>query len=154
MALRRAALSLVAAAALCAACAPAAPDGVDTSVLDREIGQRIGDPSTCVLVAERASGKVVYRYGSNTVCARSYPACQDQPARTADDLLASLGSTAAAVTTSCPTATDGSRSVGWAAGPVPGRDLVFAAVMEGPRALPGMIMADRLAGAFAAAGMD
>ena len=154
MALWRAALSLVAAAALCAACAPTAPDGVDTAVLDREIGQGIGDPSTCVLVAERASGKVVYRYGSNTVCARSYPACQEQPARTADDLLASLGSTAVAITTSCPTATDGSRSVGWAAGPVPGRDLVFAAVMEGPRALPGMVMADRLTRAFAEAGMD
>ncbi len=154
MARWRLALSLVAAATVSAACAPATPEGVDTAVLDREIGQAIGDPSTCVLVAERASGKIVYRYGSNTVCARSYPACQEQPARTVDDLLASLGSTAAAVTTSCPTAPDGSRSVGWAAGPVTGRDLVFAAVMEGPRALPGMIMADRLAGAFADAGME
>lgn len=148
----RAALSL-AAAALIAACAPTALDGVDTAVLDREIGSRIGDPSTCVLVADRASGRIVYRYGSNTVCARSYPSCQDSPVRTVDDLLKALGSTATAVATSCPTAPDGSRSVGWAAGPVAGQDLVFAAVMEGQRALPGMIMADRLTGAFAA-GMD
>lgn len=150
MARWRAALSLVALAALGFGCAPAGPDGVDTAVLDREIGARIGDPSTCVLLAERASGTIVYRYGSNTVCARSYPACADEPARTAEDLLKALGSAAAAVTTSCPTAADGSRSVGWVAGPVAGHDLVFAAVMEGPRALPGLIMADRLAGAFAA----
>jgi hypothetical protein len=37
---------------------------------------------------------------------------------------------------------------------VAGRDLVFAAVMEGERALPGRVMTDRLAGAFTAAGLD
>ncbi|MDP1618081.1 hypothetical protein [Phenylobacterium sp.] len=149
-----AAISLTAAALLIFACAPAGPEGVDTSILDREIGQRIGDPSTCVLIAERASGKIVHRYGTNTVCARTYPGCQDQPARTVEGLLKSLGPAAEAVASSCPTATDGSRSVGWAAGPVAGRDLVFAAVMEGQRALPGMIMTDRLASAFSAAGLE
>ncbi|MDP1872907.1 hypothetical protein [Phenylobacterium sp.] len=153
MARWRAILSLAATALLAAACAPTAPDGIDTAVLDREIGQRIGDPSTCVLLAEPSSGKIVYRYGSNTVCARSYPGCQDQPNRTVEDLLKSLDPAAVGVATSCPTAADGSRSVGWAAGPVPGRDLVYAAVMEGQRALPGMIITDRLASAFSA-GME
>lgn len=147
-------ITLSAAALLIFACSPAGPEGVDTSILDREIGQRIGDPSTCVLVAEAGSTKIVYRYGTNTVCARTYPGCGDQAGRTVDDLLKGLDPTAEGVATSCPTAADGSRSVGWAAGPVAGRDLVFAAVMEGQRALPGMIMADRLASAFAAAGLE
>lgn len=149
-----AAITLSAAALLIFACSPAGPEGVDTSVLDREIGQRIGDPSTCVLLAERTTGKIVYRYGTNTVCARTYPSCQDEAEQTVEDLLKSLDPAAEGVAISCPTATDGSRSVGWAAGPVAGQDLVFAAVMEGQRALPGMIMTDRLASAFSAAGLE
>jgi hypothetical protein len=43
--------------------------------------------------------------------------------------------------------------VGWASGPVAGRDLVYAAVMEGPRALPGRIMAEKLADALKAGGL-
>ena len=82
-----AAITLSAAALLIFACSPAGPEGVDPSVLDREIGRRIGDPLTCVLLAERGSGKIVYRYGTNTVCARTYPGCQGQAERTVEDLL-------------------------------------------------------------------
>ncbi len=142
------------AAALSFACTPAAPEGLDITVLDREIGQRIGGPSTCVLVAEQASGRIVYRYGLSTACERTLPTCQGSSTETVQDLLGRMGTPAVAVVASCPTTSDGSRSVGWSAGPVAGRDLVFAAVMEGPRALPGRVMAERLAGAFAAASAD
>ncbi|MCG9916306.1 MAG: hypothetical protein MH112_08115 [Phenylobacterium sp.] len=147
-------LGLTAAAVLSFACAPAAPEGLDTTILDREIGQRIGGPSTCVLVAEPGSGKIVYRYGLSTACERALPTCQGPATETVQDLLNGLAAPAEAVTRSCPTTSDGSRSVGWSAGPVAGRDLVFAAVMEGERALPGRVMTDRLAGAFTAAGLD
>lgn len=136
------------------ACSPTAPEGVDETVLNRAIGERVGDPTTCVLIARQATGEIVYRYGSAMVCSRAYPACEDGQSRTAEDLLKSLGNPPRSVATSCPTATDGSRSVGWAAGPVAGRPLIFAAVMEGQRALPGMVMTDRLARAFTDAGLE
>ena len=147
------ALVLLAAAAL-AACQPSAPDGVDQAVLDRAIGNRIGDPSTCVLLARPDTGEVVYRYGTAVVCGRAYPGCRGEGVRTTEDLLKAFIAAPESVAISCPTAADGSRSVGWAAGPVAGRPLVFAAVMEGQRALPGMVMTDRLAGAFSEAGMN
>lgn len=147
-------LALTTAAMLGFACAPASPEGLDTTVLDREIGQRIGDPSTCVLVAEQASGQIVYRYGLSTACERALPTCRGSSTETLQDLLGRLGTPAAPVATSCPTTSDRSRSVGWTAGPVAGHDLVFAAVMEGQRALPGRVMADRLVGAFAVASLD
>lgn len=147
-------LGLSAAAVLSFACAPPAPDGLDTTALDREIGQRIGDPSTCVLVAQQASGQIVYRYGLSTACERALPTCQGASTETLQDLLGRLETPAVPIATSCPTTSDGSRSVGWSAGQVDGHDLVYAAVMEGERALPGRVMADRLAGAFTAAGLD
>lgn len=145
---------LAATAVLSFACAPAAPEGLDATILDREIGQRIGGPSTCVLVAEPGSGKIVYRYGISTACERALPTCEGQSTQTLQGLLDSVVSPPRAVNASCPTASDGSRTVGWAAGSVAERGLVFAAVMEGERALPGLVMTDRLAGAFAAAGLD
>lgn len=151
---RTAAVLILSAAAALAACAPSAPEGVDEAVLDRAIGNRIGDPSTCVLVARADTGDVVYRYGTAVVCGRAYPGCRGEGVRTTQDLLDAYLETPESVAISCPTAADGSRSVGWAAGPVAGRPLVFAAVMEGQRALPGMVMTDRLAGAFSEAGMN
>ena len=49
---------------------------------------------------------------------------------------------------SCNTLADASRGVGWASGPIAGTDLVYGAVMEGDRAFPGRMMADRLETAF------
>jgi len=55
---------------------------------------------------------------------------------------------------SCDVLADGSRGVGWAAGPIPGRPLVYAAMMEGDRAFPGRMMAEKLARAFSKAGLQ
>jgi hypothetical protein len=44
--------------------------------------------------------------------------------------------------------------VGWSSGAVPDRpELTYAAMMEGPRAFPGRMMAERLARAFKKAGL-
>ena len=60
----------------------------------------------------------------------------------------------APVKASCRSNEDGSRGVGWAAGPVAGRpDLAYAAVMEGKSTPPGLIMADKLDAAFKSAGL-
>ncbi|HMO42742.1 MAG TPA: hypothetical protein PKB04_05355, partial [Phenylobacterium sp.] len=61
MARRAARFPAAAAALLLAACSPGL-EGLDEDVLNREIGARIGDPTTCVLIA-RPDGTVVYRYG-------------------------------------------------------------------------------------------
>lgn len=153
--MRRAALPLAAGLVLgLSACAPAAPDGLDEDVLNREIAAGIGDPTTCVLVARQSDGEVVYQYGGAVACGRAYPSCEDGASRSAQELLAGLGAPPRSVAISCPTAADGSRSVGWAAGPVSGRPLTFVAVMEGQRALPGLVMTDRLARAFTRAGLE
>ena len=56
-------------------------------------------------------------------------------------------------TLSCSSTADASRGVGWAAGPIPGKGLVYAAMMEGDRAFPGRMMADRLSRSFKDAGL-
>ncbi len=56
-------------------------------------------------------------------------------------------------TLSCYTQADASRGVGWASGPLAAKGLVYAAVMEGDRAFPGRMMADRLASAFKKVGL-
>ena len=43
--------------------------------LDSQIAAAVGDPSTCVLVADAASGKELYRYGEHFNCDRELPAC-------------------------------------------------------------------------------
>ena len=83
--------------------------------LDHAIGAAIGDPNTCVLVAERVGGRVLYSYGAPFNCVRGLPAC-DRPgylsARQALAFAAAPGGREA----SCPSNADGSRSVGWAEG--------------------------------------
>ena len=37
--------------------------GLPTAQLDNQIAASVGDPTTCVLIADAASGKVLYRYG-------------------------------------------------------------------------------------------
>lgn len=135
------------------ACAPAGLPGVDRDRLDAEVSRAIGDPNSCVLIARKGGG-ALYRYNSATACAREFPACDAPGNRKLDDLLKATVADGQPRTLSCNTLADGSRGVGWAAGPVPGTDLVYAALMEGDRAFPGRMMADRLSGAFRRAGVS
>ena len=58
------------------------------------------------------------------------------------------------VNASCPSLPDGSRTVAWNAGPVEGKSgLVYAAVMEGEKTPPGIVIADKLKAVFAKAGI-
>lgn len=138
-------------AAILAACAPGAPEGVEKAKLDDAVTRAIGDPGTCVLIAD--AGKVVYRYGTNVVCGRKLPACDGSALRTVADLLAAAPTAGAPQTASCRSNPEGTRLVAWAAGPIEGRDLVFAAVMEGNQVPPGIVIADKLKTAFVRAGM-
>jgi hypothetical protein len=136
-----------------AGCAPKLPDGVDPDQLEAAVSRAIGDPGTCVLIAPRGQDRPAWRYNTHTACARPLPACDGPGQRTVGDLLAAVARDGQARVTSCASSPDGARSVAWAAGPVAGRDLVYAAVMEGERAFPGRIVADRLEGAFEIAGL-
>jgi hypothetical protein len=158
MVLRRLAVLGLAAAVL-AACSPGAPKGVDKGALDAAVSRAIGDPASCLLIAEQASGKLVYRYNTHTACARPLPSCTGPAAnpadgvQTIDQLLKATLKDGQARTLSCNSVADASRGVGWASGPIPGKGLVYAAMMEGDRAFPGRMMADRLARAFKDAGL-
>ena len=135
-----------------AACEPGAPPGVNREQLDAAISRAVGDPNTCVLIAEKGSGKVLYRYNTATTCAKEWPSCAGPSSMKVGDLLDAVAQDGRPRMLSCNTTADASRGVGWAAGPLPGRDQVYAAVMEGDRAFPGRMMADRLEGAFRRAG--
>lgn len=135
------------------ACSPGAPKGVDKAQLDDAISRAIGDPATCVMIAEQATGKIVYRYNSHTACARSLPACDAPGDRTLEDLVRATVKDGQVRTLSCYTQADASRGVGWASGPLAAKGLVYAAVMEGDRAFPGRMMADRLSSAFKKVGL-
>jgi len=104
-------------------------------------------------VMNKATGKLVYRYNSHSACARSLPSCEGPGARTMEELVKLTVSDGQTRTLSCYTQADASRGVGWAAGPLPGKGLVYAAMMEGDRAFPGRMMADRLARAFRSVGL-
>lgn len=155
----RLSLAIVALSALgLAACEPAGPKGVDADALNETVGNAIGDPNTCVLLVEKGSGKVVYRYGSHTTCLRPLPACSAPGTLTPEDL-GKLAASGDARTVSCESNAETGGRVGWASGPVvksPGAeygDLAFAAVMEGPTVLPGREISVRVQGAFRKAGM-
>jgi hypothetical protein len=143
------------AAATLAACSPGAPKGVEKEVLDDAVSRAIGDPDSCMLIAEQESGKLVYRYNSHTACARLLPSCTGgAPAtQTIEDLLKVTRKDGQTRTLSCNSTADASRGVGWASGVIPGKGLVYAAMMEGPRAFPGRVMAERLSQAFRDAGL-
>ncbi|MCW5759914.1 MAG: hypothetical protein KIS90_09115 [Phenylobacterium sp.] len=121
---------------------------MDRDELDAAISRAVGDPNTCVLIAEAKSGRVNYRYNSATACAREWPACDGAGNRKLKDLLEATVRDRQPRTLSCNTAADGSRGVGWSAGPIAGTGLVYAAMMEGDRVFPGRMMADRLETAF------
>ena len=154
----RRALAVVAIAILFPGCSPhgggVSSNGLPSSQLDNQIAVAIGDPTTCVLLADAATGKVLYRYGTDFNCARGLPAC-DAPglinAKTALSFAGRPGGRFA----SCNSLPDGSRTVGWAEGPVQSTKhaLIYSAVMEGQRALPGREINARLFDAFSKAGL-
>jgi hypothetical protein len=135
------------------ACAPKLPDGVRADRLDEAISQAIGDPNTCVLVAPSGQARPAYRYNTHTACARPLPACDAPGRRTVGDLLQAVAKDGRPRAMSCDSNPDGSRVVAWAAGPIAGRGLIYAAVMEGERAFPGRMVVDRLDRAFKDAGL-
>jgi len=151
--LRAGAALALAGAAVLAGCGPALPKGVDADRLNEAVSEAIGDPNTCVLIGAKGSGAVVWRYNTHTTCARELPACEGQRAQTVDDLLKAAAADGRPRNASCGNPSDASRGVGWAAGPVPGRPLAYAAVMDSRRALPGRIMAEKVEAAFKDAGL-
>ena len=153
--MRRAlALAAIALASGLGACTPKSAQGLPTSQLDNQIAAAIGDPSTCLLLADGKTGQVVYRYGDDFNCARTLPACDFSGVLNAKAALQYARRPGGRMA-SCASTPDGSRQVGWDAGRVqsPKRDLIFSAVMEGERALPGHEMNARLFDAFQKAGL-
>ena len=143
----------VLAALALAACSPGAPEGTDKATLDDAVSRAIGDPNSCVLIADRA-GKVIYRYNTATTCDRELPSCEAGGVRKLKDLLDQTVHDGRPRRLSCNTAADGSRGVSWASDEIPGRPLIYAAVMEGNRVFPGLMMADRLSRAWTRAGLS
>ena len=137
-----------------AACAKAPGGGLPSDALDRAIGASIGDPTTCVIIADRSSRKVLYTYGQRFNCVRGMPAC-DRPGYLTAQQALTLADTPDGRGASCPSNADHSRNVGWAEGRIASskHDLIYSAVMEGDRALPGQEMIARLADAFSSAGL-
>jgi hypothetical protein len=137
-----------------AACGRPQGGGLPGDALDQAIGASIGDPTTCVIIAERSSRKVVYTYGQRFNCVRGLPACDRPGVLTAQTAL-TLADTPDGRGASCPSNPDHSRNVGWAEGRVASskHDLIYSAVMEGDRALPGQEMMGRLTDAFSSAGL-
>jgi len=133
---------------------PPSARGLPTAALHEAIAHAVGDPSTCVLLADQTTRKVVYRYGEAFNCVRGLPACDRPGSLTATDAL-SLAAAPGGRAVSCPSNTDGSRLVGWAEGRANSqtRDLIYSATMEGENAFPGHELAARLDGAFAQAGL-
>ena len=133
------------------ACSPAKRANLPTADLDSGIGSTIGDPTTCVLLAN-PSGKIVYSYGDHFNCVRGLPAC-DRPGMLSAKEALSLAATPPRGA-SCPSNADASRRVGWAEGNVykSGIRFRYSAVMEGQTALPGLEMNTRLADVFGRSG--
>ena len=154
---RFSAIAIVTALQLAACARPVGSAGagaMPSGALDHYIGDAIGDPTTCVVVAERATHKILYRYGQVFNCVRGLPACDRSGVMSAQNAVA-LADTADGRGASCASSPDGSRRVGWAEGRIATskRDLIYSAVMEGQRALPGQEMMARLAEAFGNAGI-
>ncbi|HEV8167491.1 MAG TPA: hypothetical protein VGR74_24120 [Actinomycetota bacterium] len=144
-------VAVAGALALCA-CSPSGPPGVDRDELDAQVSKAIGDPASCLLIAKAGSGRVLYRYNSATACDRELPNCtaegQPQGKMKVKALLEAAAKDGQPRTLSCSSTADASRGVGWAAGPIKGTDMVYAAMMEGERSFPGRMMAERLEAAF------
>jgi hypothetical protein len=145
--MRAAAVLAFAASCAClalASCAPSAPKGVNKDKLDAAVSDAIGDPATCVMMAEQPSGKVVYRYNTATACDRVLPSCEGAGQRKLKDLLAQVAKDGQRREESCNTTADASRGVSWLAAPTGRKGIVYAAVMEGTRTFPARMMSERL----------
>jgi hypothetical protein len=144
----------LAAASALAGCSDGQKSALPTSALDHAVAEAVGDPDTCVLLADASSGKVIYRYGAPFNCVRGLPACDRPGFLTAKQAL-TLAGTPGGRKASCPSNADGSRMVGWAEGAVATqkRPLVYSAMMEGQTALPGHEINARLYDAFQKAGL-
>jgi hypothetical protein len=155
---RRLILALCLTAPALVACDPA-PKGVDGQKLSDAVASAVGDPSTCVLLVHRQTGKLVFRYGEISACARPLPTCGPEGGTINVDNLARLAAQGDDRAISCDSSPDGLRRVGWATGPVtpgPGAqygELVYAAMMEGEDALPGREIKARLEPALRRGGM-
>lgn len=148
-------LPLAATLALAGACSPPLPSGVDPDALKASVGDAVGDPNTCVLIAEAGTGRSVWRYGASRACGLAWPACSGTEVRTVEQLMKTAGREGAEIWASCPSNADRSRTVAWAAGPVPGRqELVFTAVMEGAKTPPGIVLGDKLRSALERGGLS
>jgi hypothetical protein len=136
-----------------AACGPRLPKGIDPDKLDQSVSDAIGGAQTCMMIGRQGAGQVVWRYNTHTICARALPACDGPGLRTVDDLLKATAKDGRARMLSCNSSADGSRGVGWSSAVIPRRGLVYAAVMEGERALPGRIMAEKVEAALKDGGL-
>jgi hypothetical protein len=145
-------LALSGALVALSACSPASLKGVDTEAMDSAISRAIGDSNTCVLLAETGSGKIVHQYNTHAACRAKWPSCEGAELRSARDLVGLVAQDRRVRTLSCNTQADASRGVAWAAGPIAGRPLVYVAVMEGDRAFPGLMIAEKMSGVFKRAG--
>lgn len=154
----RAALPAIAASLLLAACTPPAPGGVNVDVLNNAVADAVGDPATCVILAEKDTGKIVYRLGEPRICRREFSDCRTPPAVLSADKLIQLAAKGDERAESCDIQNGESR-VGWASGPVTAGEgakhgpLVYAVNMEGVNALPGREIKARLEPALAKAGL-
>lgn len=125
-----------------------------TDALDHAIGDAVGDPTTCVIIAERTTRKAVYTYGESANCARDLPPC-DRPGTLSANAAVALADEPDDRAASCPSNDDGSRRVGWAEGRVISKrgNWIYSAMMEGEKTLPGQEISARLALAFKKAGL-
>jgi beta-lactamase class D len=54
---------------------PGAPEAFDKARLEAAIDSKFGGIGACVVIADTASGRQLYRYGSHQVCMRQLPPC-------------------------------------------------------------------------------
>lgn len=154
----RAAIPCLAVLLLLSACDKPGPGGVDVDVLNHALASEIGDPATCVILAEKDTGKVVYRLGEPRICRREFTDCRTPPSVLSADALIALAAKGDERAESCDIQNGESR-VAWASGPVtpgPGAKhgpLVYAVNMEGVNALPGREIKARVEPALAKAGL-
>jgi hypothetical protein len=126
--------------AMLAACG-GPPSGVDEFELANAIAGAIGDPNTCVVLAKAPGGQVMWEHQLFAECNRALPSCEeDGGTQTARDL-ARRAAAGEVVRIGCS-------NLSWAAGPTPREGVVYAALMQGERALPGREIARRLEGVF------
>ena len=150
----RAAATLLAALTTLAGCGGKLPQDVDEARLTDAVSRAVGDPGTCLLIGEAGSGRVVFRYNTHMVCGRVLASCEAVGTRRLSDLLEATAVDRKPRRATCDNPADAARTIAWASGPVAGRALAYAAVMDSERAFPSRIMAERIEAALASAGLS